>query len=110
MKKVLELLTQFRNILTSIEGNLIPVSFDVSNKSIEYNGVSWHCVIWYKTDSDGELYESSQTYLSTGQVDKRWAFHEGFTEELKTLRTSMSQPVVAEVVAPPVETVPPVVV
>ena len=106
MKKVLELLTQFRNILTSIEGNLIPVSFDVSNASIEYNGISYHCVIWYKTDGDGNLYESSQTYLSTGQVEKRWAFHEGFNDELSTLRATMTKPVVAEVVEPPKEAVP----
>ena len=100
MKKVLELLTQFRNILTSIEGNLIPVSFDVSIASYEYDGVSYHCVIWYKTDADGNLYESAQTYLSSAQVDKRWAFHEGFKDELATLRTTMTKPIVVEETEP----------
>ena len=97
MKKVLELITQFREVLLLINGNLIPCNYDVSNKSAEYEGETFHCVIWYKNGDNGTIVESpNETYMSSQDLADQWSAHLLIKEELAGLKASMKNPVVAE--------------
>ena len=89
MKKVKANLTEYREVLHMIEGNIIPCNYDVSKKSVEYKDITWHCVVWFKTDATGNLYEGKTSYLSQGEIETRWDFHANFKADLVGLRESM---------------------
>ena len=89
MKKVKKHLIQFRSVLMMIDGNLIPCNYDVSTKGVEHKGIDWHCVIWFKTDAKGDLYEGKTSYMTWTEIESLWAFHESFNAELLSLRTIM---------------------
>jgi len=78
MKTILDTLTQFRDILTNINGNLVRVNFDISLDVFSLDGVDYHLIVWYKRDwdNDGALYESKRLFTTSSSVDARWDFHE----------------------------------
>tara|TARA_R110002020_G_scaffold89252_1_gene218481 strand:+ start:89 stop:556 length:468 start_codon:yes stop_codon:yes gene_type:complete len=97
MKKVLELITQFREVLLLINGNLIPCNYDVSNNTADYDGEEFHCVIWYKNGDNGTIVESpNETYMTSQALEDQWKAHLLIKAELADLKASMKSPVVAE--------------
>ena len=78
MKTITKTLTEYRDVLTNIEGNLVRVNFDISLDVFNLDGVDYHLIVWYKRDWDkkGVLYESKRLFTTASSVDARWEYHE----------------------------------
>ena len=89
--KTLETLTQYRDILTNIEGTLVKVNFDVSIDVFTLDGTDYHLLVWYKHDWDngGELYPSTRQFVTQDSITKRWDFHESVGEREESMLKGM---------------------
>lgn len=83
MKTILESLTQYRDILTNINGNLVRVNFDISLDVFTLDGVDYHLIVWFKRDwnNEGALYESKRLFTTASSIDARWDFHESINAQ-----------------------------
>lgn len=91
MKSVLKTLTEYRDILTSIEGNLVRVNFDISTEVFNVGGLDYHLIVWFKRDWDnnGALYESKRLFTTAASIDARWEFHESIKAQEDSLYEGM---------------------
>ena len=91
MKNILDTLTQYRDILTNINGRLVKCNFDVSLDVFTLDGIDYHLICWFKHDwdNDGALYMSSQQFVTVDAVTKRWDFHESVGDREDEMLTAM---------------------
>lgn len=91
MKTILATLTQFRDILTLIEGNLVRVNFDISLDVFTLDGVDYHLIVWYKRDwnNEGALYESKRLFTTASSIDARWTYHSGIVSQEDDMYAAM---------------------
>ena len=91
MRKTLETLTSYRDILTNINGRLVKVNFDVSLDVFTLDGQDYHLIVWFKHDWDnnGALYQSSTQFVTVDSITKRWDFHEAVGDREDAMMTAM---------------------